>query len=106
MNDVGGSTIYSLHALHHVPCVIMQPLYIMYSLVLLKYVEQPWLQSWPMDRRDPDARVWKVCALRDLVGRARTPIIPSYVNCIVIFLGSRTVIGLLILMTFTNRMLM
>jgi len=35
----------------------------MYSLLLVKVAVQPSLQSWPIERSDPDASVGEICVI-------------------------------------------
>jgi len=63
----------------------------MHKLVLLKYVEQLWSQSWTMERSNPEARVGKVWDSRALVGRSGTLISPS---CVDFMIYNIVVIGL------------
>ena len=42
-----------------VPCRIGISLWVMVAVVRSNVALQPWSQSWPMERRLPDASVWK-----------------------------------------------
>ena len=53
------SRVQSFVELLRVPCRIGTSLCVMVAVVLSNVALQPWSQSWPIERRLPDARVWK-----------------------------------------------
>lgn len=68
---VGGSRRQSCVVAERVPVRTVQLLRVMVMVMVFfsKKMSQPWSQSWPMERREPEARDGKMCAVRAEMGR-------------------------------------
>ena len=56
----------------------------------LKYAVHPWSHSWPINKRDPDAKVGKMCALVADAGSSGISRFAVWVEVMVFLFGSST----------------
>ena len=56
----------------------------------MKYAVHPWSHSWPTDKRDPEARVGKMCTFVAVIGRCGRSKLAVWVDVIVSEFGRRT----------------
>ena len=65
----------------------------MVMVSLLDCASHPALHSWPMDRREVFCSAGKICAVLACLGNAGMGNSPSWVDSMVVWSGSWTVIG-------------
>ena len=75
----------------------------MYSCSLVKYAVQPTSDGWPMERRDPDSSLPKMCACVTLVGSSGIFRLHMCVYYMVALFSSNTVIPVLVRFELTMR---